>query len=260
MEILVILSALFATFMGAICGNGGGVIIKPVMDALLDLSASSISFISSTTVFVMTITSLLRSRKGSVSIDSIRGVPLAVGGAIGGVAGSALFSIISANADSTIVSLTQNITLVVLTAAVFVFTIFKSRITMLDVKNKILTFIIGLLLGMISAFLGIGGGPINIIVLVFFFSMDSKTASLNSLFIIFFAQLTNLASSIISRGIPELDWVFLLIMVVTAVVGATIGRKVSEKISNRTVDILFMVLMGVIIAVCLWNTVKFATI
>ena len=260
MEIVVILSALFATFMGAICGNGGGVIIKPVMDALLNLNASSISFISSFTVFVMTITSLLRSRHSSVKIDKGRAIPLAIGGAIGGVLGSALFSLISSAFDSALVSLSQNITLVILTIAVFIFTLFKARIKMLNVSNKLLTFIIGLLLGLISAFLGIGGGPINIIVLVFFFSMDSKNASLNSLFIIFFAQLTNLLSSVISRGLPELNYLFLLCMIITAVVGATLGRKVSDKISNRGVDILFLLLMCVIIAICLINIFKFAAL
>lgn len=258
MEIIVLLAALFATFMGAICGNGGGVIIKPVMDALLDITVSTISFMSSTTVLVMTITSLLRSRKGSVRIDKAKGTSLAIGGAAGGVLGSYLFSMVGkAVGNGELVSFIQNLSLIIFTAAVFIFTIYKSRIRTLNVSNQILTFIIGLSLGLISAFLGIGGGPINIIVLAYFFSMDSKTAALNSLFIILFAQITNLVSFMISNGIPELNYLFLIGMWITAVVGATLGRMVSKKVDNRTVDKLFMLLMSIIIAICLYNCIKF---
>ena len=37
-------------------------------------------------------------------------------------------------------------------------------------------------LGIISSFLGIGGGPINLVVLFFFFSMPTKIAAENSLY------------------------------------------------------------------------------
>ena len=42
-------------------------------------------------------------------------------------------------------------------------------------------------LGILSSFLGIGGGPINLVVLFFFFSMDTKTAAQNSLYTILFS-------------------------------------------------------------------------
>ncbi|MEI3183290.1 MAG: sulfite exporter TauE/SafE family protein [Lachnospiraceae bacterium] len=39
-----------------------------------------------------------------------------------------------------------------------------------------------------SSFLGIGGGPINLVVLLYFFSMDTKAAAQNSLYIILFSS------------------------------------------------------------------------
>lgn len=259
MEFVVLLSALFATCLGAICGNGGGVIIKPVMDALLTLPAGTISFISGFTVFVMSTTSLIRSRKSDVKVDKQRGLLLAVGGALGGVAGSSLLSMIIASVpDGSMTSLVQNIALILFTIAVFIYTLVKNRFHHLDIRNKVVTFIIGLALGVISAFLGIGGGPINIAVLSYCFSMNSKTAALNSLFIVFFAQLTNLLSTVITKGIPELDYLFLILMAVTAVIGATIGRKISSRISHRTVDKLFLLLMLIIISICTVNIVKFS--
>ena len=53
-----------ATTLGAISGIGGGVIIKPVMDALGGMSVSTISFLSGCTVLAMSVVSVLRSRGG----------------------------------------------------------------------------------------------------------------------------------------------------------------------------------------------------
>ena len=51
----------------------------------------------------------------------------------------------------------------------------------------------------LSAFLGIGGGPINLAILSFCFSMDSKTAALNSLYIILFSQAASFINTLV-RG------------------------------------------------------------
>ena len=69
MQAVIALTVLIATVLGSISGIGGGVIIKPVMDAISGLSSSQISFLSGTTVLTMTIVSLLRSRGGDVRID-----------------------------------------------------------------------------------------------------------------------------------------------------------------------------------------------
>ena len=52
--ILVFLICFFASIVGAICGIGGGVIIKPVLDAFGIMSVSAISFLSGCTVLSMT--------------------------------------------------------------------------------------------------------------------------------------------------------------------------------------------------------------
>ena len=42
MTVIIILTALIATFVGSISGIGGGVLIKPVMDAIFDATSSQI--------------------------------------------------------------------------------------------------------------------------------------------------------------------------------------------------------------------------
>ena len=253
MTVIIILTALIATFVGSISGIGGGVLIKPVMDAIFDATSAQISFYSGTTVLTMTIVSLIRSRKEKLDP---RGLWLAVGGAAGGYAGKMVFDSVLKNFGS--VGLIQNIIMVILTGLVFVYTMKKDSIKTKNFRSPAVSLTTGLFLGVASSFLGIGGGPINLMFLSYFFSMDTKTAALSSLWIIFFSQAVSFISSAVTRTIPEVDLVLLFSMMVCAVIGATVGRMVSKKLTNKGVDKLFMGLLIVIIFISVYNCFRFA--
>lgn len=86
--LVVFLVCFLSSIAGAICGIGGGVIIKPVLDALGVMSVSAVSFLSGCTVLFMTTYSVFRSKIGGESkIEQKTGLPLAIGAAFGGVAG-----------------------------------------------------------------------------------------------------------------------------------------------------------------------------
>ncbi len=254
MGAIVILTTLLATVFGSISGVGGGVLIKPVMDAVLSLPTSAISFMSGTTVLTMTASSLIRSRKEKFDR---RTIPLATGGAFGGLAGKYFFDYAVSNMNTYQVSLVQNYIMVFLTVLVLLYTIFKEKIFSFSLKNRFVTLSSGFLLGVLSSFLGIGGGPINIMILSFLFSMDSKMAARVSLVIIFFSQTLSLTSTLIQRTVPDVNIPLLLGMMGTAVVGATTGRSLSRRLSNRKVDFLFMGLLSLIILVSIYNVVSF---
>ncbi len=257
MIVLIVATVFIATIVGSISGIGGGVLIKPVLDAVTSMPASQISFLSGNTVLTMTIVSLLRSRKGEQKISNTT-VFLAIGAAVGGVAGKKIFDIIKASAgNDAMVSLIQNIVMVVLTVAVFIYTVRKDSIRKLHVENKAVIILAGLVLGILSSFLGIGGGPINLMILSYLFSMDTKTAALNSLFVIFFSQVLSLATTLVTKSVPQFDWTMLLLMMGFAVIGATLGRTFSKKMSSRNVDVLFMILMAVIIGLSIYNCIRY---
>ena len=115
---------------------------------------------------------------------------------------------------------------------------------------------IGLVLGLLSAFLGIGGGPINLAVLYYFFSMDTKTAALNSLYVILFSQSASFISTVARGTVPEFEWPVLLVMVVGGILGGNLGRSISKKLSNSDVDRLFFWLLIVITAISCYNLVN----
>ena len=166
-----------ASIAGAICGIGGGVIIKPTLDAFGVLSVSTISFLSGCTVLAMTCYSVIKGKmSGESLIDMKTGTPLAIGAAIGGVVGKSMFQALSnmfANKD--MVGAVQAGCLLIITLGTLIYTLKKDKIKTLHVTNAVVCIIIGVVLGIFSSFLGIGGGPINLVVLFYFFSMETKT-------------------------------------------------------------------------------------
>ncbi len=257
--VLYFLVCLIATTVGAISGVGGGVVIKPVFDAVAGMSVSQVSFLSGCTVLAMTIVSLLRSRGEKIELK--RGTLLAVGGAVGGLLGKVVFDWVkSLTGNDGLVGVVQSVIMILLTAGVGVYMAFREKIRTKNVQNSALCVIIGLALGVMSAFLGIGGGPINLVVLYYFFSMDTKQAALHSIYVIFFSQAASFVSSLAMQNVPAFDPVTLVVMVVGGVAGGFLGRAFNKKMSVRQVDMLFSILLAVITLISVYNLVHYASL
>ena len=201
MEILIcLLVSLGASVVGAICGIGGGVIMKPVLDLAGAGSVSTISFLSCCTVLSMSCYSVGKSLLARDSqVDLKTGTPLAIGAAVGGVLGSQLFKMVKAAFENqNMVGAVQAGCLALITFLTILYALLNGRIRLHRIRNRVVCGIIGLLLGIISSFLGIGGGPINLMVLSFFFSMNTKVAAQNSLYIILFSQIANLLTTLLT--------------------------------------------------------------
>lgn len=248
-----------ASIAGAICGIGGGVIIKPVLDAFGVLSVSTISFLSGCTVLSMACYSVFKSKMSRESLIDMRiGTPLAVGAAIGGVVGKSMFQALSDMfADKDMVGAVQAACLFVITLGTLIYTLKKDQIQTRKVRSLTACVMIGMVLGIFSSFLGIGGGPINLVVLFYFFSMDTKTAAQNSLYIILFSQITSLLNSMVTFTVPEFSVWLLVLMVAGGILGGMSGRIINKKIDSRVVDKLFIVLMAVIIGINIYNIYQF---
>lgn len=248
-----------ASVAGAVCGIGGGVIIKPVLDAFGVLSVSTISFLSGCTVLAMSCYSMVKTRSAGDSLVDVRiGTPLAIGAAAGGVVGKAMFQMVSGMfADKDMVGAVQAGCLLAITLGTLLYTLRKERIRTRRMTNAAVCIMIGLVLGVLSSFLGIGGGPINLVVLFYFFSMETKAAAQNSLYIILFSQITSLVSTLVSGTVPEFSPRLLVLMVVGGVMGGVCGRIINRKIKTKVVDKLFIFLMVVIIGINVYNIFQF---
>lgn len=257
--VLFLLISFGASIIGAICGIGGGVLIKPLLDAFGVLSVATISFLSGCTVLSMSCYSVVKEKvSGKLVVDAKTGVPLAIGAAIGGIVGKEMFQFIqSLSPDKDKVGMVQAACLLVITFGTLIYNINKDKIHTLDVKNIWGCISIGLLLGICSSFLGIGGGPINLVVLFYFFSMTTKVAAQNSLFIILLSQLASLLNTIFTKTVPEFEPLLLVLMVGGGILGGFVGRKINRKIDDEKVNKLFVALMVVIMLICVYNIYQF---
>ncbi|MEY8351920.1 sulfite exporter TauE/SafE family protein [Lachnospiraceae bacterium 54-53] len=257
--VLFWLVSFLASVAGAVCGIGGGVIIKPVLDAFGVLSVSTISFLSGCTVLGMSCYSMIKNKtSGELLVDAGIGTPLAIGAALGGVLGKWMFQFISEIfADKDMAGAVQAFCLLLITVGTLVYTIKKEQIQTHELRNPAACVSIGLVLGILSSFLGIGGGPVNLVVLFYFFSMDTKSAAQNSLYIIWISQITSLSSTLVTKTVPEFSSLMLVLMVVGGILGGLGGHVINKKMNTRAVDRLFIVLMVVIIGINIYNIFKY---
>ena len=258
-QFIFILVSFLASVIGCICGIGGGVIIKPVLDAFGLYSVSTISFMSGCIVLSMTTYSVAKAKLARESVIE-KGVStwLGIGAAAGGLAGKQLFDVIKSLFDRPdTVGAVQAAALFTVTFGTAVYTVNKERIRTIRIQNPAGCVAIGLALGLMSSFLGIGGGPINLVVLYYFFSMETKVAAQNSLYIIFFSQLASLLFTLLCRNVPPFPVGLFACMVCCGILGGVVGRKINKKIDSRTVSKLFLGLMVVIMGICCYNFYRF---
>lgn len=255
MNILFFAISILASIAGTICGIGGGVIIKPVIDATGLMEVAAVSFLSGCTVLTMSAVSVGRALRSKDKIIELKmGTVLAVGAAVGGVLGKEIFQFAYANfTDRNKVGAVQSGVLLVVTVLTLVYTINKNRIKTYHVKSGALCGIIGLGMGAMSAFLGIGGGPINLMLLAFFFSMKTKQAAVYSLYIILFSQMASFLSTLVKGAVPAFSVWVLVLMIAGGIMGALIGGKINRRISEEQVSRLFGTLMLLIIGINIYN-------
>ena len=253
--IVFLVVSFLASIVGAICGIGGGVVIKPVLDMLRLESVAAISFLSNCTVLSMSCYSVGKAMLGrDGQVDLKTGTPLALGAAVGGLTGRQLFTgIQSLFANQNAVGAVQAACLGVITVGTLFYKLYKSKIKTRGTENQAACLGIGLVLGILSSFLGIGGGPINLVVLHYFFSMDTKKAATNSLYVILFSQLASLGTALATRTVPSFQPFALALMIAGGIGGGIVGRIFNRRIDSRTVDKLFLALMALIILICVYN-------
>lgn len=258
--IIFLAVSFFASVAGAICGIGGGVIIKPTLDLFKLASVPAISFLSSCTVLAMSGYSVGKAMvSGTSRVERATAIPLAVGAAVGGIAGQRLFGIVAAAfPDGERVGAIQSAVLVAMTVGTLLYTLAKHRVRTRRLASPLLCVAIGLALGVLSSFLGIGGGPINLVVLYYFFSMDAKGAAQNSLFVILFSQIANIAAAVAAGAVPAFDPASLALMIAGGIGGGIAGRAVYARMDNRAVERLFVSLMVVIIGIGVYNVVQYS--
>lgn len=243
-----------ATLLGSFVGLGGGVIIKPVLDVINAHSLTEISFFSSCAVFTMSITSTTRHIIKKTPIKPSIVLLVALGSVGGGLLGNYLFNYaLSVSSTPNTVRGIQSAILAVFLVCVIIFV--SGNFKTFNVKNPIAILLSGLLLGTAAAFLGIGGGPINVAFLTLMFSFTMRDAAVYSVAVIFFSQCANIISTYIKTGFSGFDMKVLLVIIPVAVIGGFIGSILNRKCNEKAIKVTFTIAVSSVAALSLYNAV-----
>lgn len=250
--IIYSLVVLFATTIGSCAGLGGGVIIKPVLDLVGMHDISTISFLSTSSVFAMAIYSTIKQISNCQQFNYKMVICIASGSALGGIIGNKLFSALLNIFSEPFLKFIQAILLILLLIYVLVSKLCAKR---KSIKEKHV-IIVGLLLGMISSFLGIGGGPINVAVFVMLFSMDFKEAAIYSIFTILFSQCAKLLTIFFTTGFAIYDCSLLIVLIPVSILGGYLGVKINKMISAYYIEKIYDFTVVCIILINIFNAIQ----
>jgi uncharacterized membrane protein YfcA len=112
----------------------------------------------------------------------------------------------------------------------------------MTIQTIIILVLIGLFAGILSGFVGVGGGIIIVPALVFFLGLTQHQAQGTSLFVL---SMPVVIFAVINYWKTDnVNWKFGLIVASTFVIGAFIGSKLSLKLSPGMVKLVFGLLLA----------------
>ncbi len=250
--VLYFLIIVVANAVGSVSGMGGGVIIKPVLDFVGHDSVVAISFYSTVAVFTMSLVSTIRQVQAGRKIQWQQVAYLALGSVFGGYLGNQTFEFLLKRATQT-----SQVTLIqiAVTVALLVFAMIYTRYENLhwSKQGALWYSAVGLSLGFFASLLGIGGGPINVSLLMLVFAMPIKEATVYSIATIFCSQLTKLVTIAWGTGFARYDLSILVYIVPAAIVGGLLGARMSRLLSDQAVRRVFQWVVLLVIGINLYN-------
>jgi uncharacterized protein len=232
----LILSAVIGLSLGLI-GGGGSILTVPILVYLLGVQAHeavgmSLAVVGATSLFG----AYLHWKRGSVNFSS--GLLFGISGIFGALLGSPLTKMVS-----------PGVLLLLFGALMFVVAIsmlWRRKNACDETKreiNRAKAVSAGFGVGVLTGFLGVGGGFLIVPALVLFGGLQMKEAIGTSLLVIFLNCVAGLIGHA-SQG--AFDWSLTFLVMVLAVGGALIGTILSHKLAARRLQTVFAYLVLVV--------------
>ena len=221
----LVLSALIGLSLGLI-GGGGSIITVPVLVYVLgvdvhDAVGMSLAVVGATSL----IGSYLHYRRGTVQLKI--GLIFGAAGVVGALLGSPLTKLLSPSALMMIFA-----TLMLVVAALMLRRKSKAGSVEIEVATQALSvwkaLLAGFGVGVLTGFLGVGGGFLIVPALIMFGGLGIKDAIGTSLFVIFL----NCVSGLVGHaGQDNFDWYLTALVTVLAMTGTILGTLLSHRVA-----------------------------
>lgn len=220
-------------------GIGGGTILVPLLLFLGHQIKDAVGISIVQMVFSSIYGSYLNNKKKTLDVPMV----LTIG--IGGFCGALLSGFIAASVDDKVLEI------IFLAFASFALLRLFFKTTQNRVQknvNKVILFLIGLLLGTLSMLIGVGGSILLVPILVGFLHVDLKRAISAGLFFVVFSSVAGLLSHSLSR---EIDFFSGAVIGLASFVGVYIGVHLKDKIDavvQKKLLVLFYLLVVLYLA------------
>ncbi len=232
-------------------GAGGSILTMPILIFLYKIEPYLATRLSLFIVGLVSVSGLVRERK-SVQLFS------SLGFAVSAILGMTLMrSFILLMMPQTLggISLNQIILIffsVVMIAASFsmIFVKVKEKLEEQTNWEKSVFLIFGFLIGMVTGFVGAGGGFLIVPALVFFGSIPVRSATATSLFVI---SLNSLWGFAVSKS-TQIPWHTVLEILGFALIGMNLGQRISKKVPSDRLKQAFGVFVFLMGAYILFNS------
>lgn len=229
----LILSALIGLSLGLI-GGGGSILTVPILVYFLGVEAHeavgmSLAIVGATSLFG----SYLHWRRGSVDFSS--GLLFGISGVFGAFLGSPLTHLVSPEA----LLLIFGALMLVVAISMLWRNRHRGQETLRE-ANKTKAILSGFGVGVLTGFLGVGGGFLIVPALVLFGGLAMKEAIGTSLLVIF---LNCVAGLIGHASQSSFDWSLTLLVMILAVGGTILGTALSHRLAAHRLQKMFAVLV-----------------
>ena len=252
LNLSVWLAALLMGVLLGLLGAGGSILTVPILVYLADqpekLAIAGALFIVGMTALVACIA---HSRKNHLHIQSALfvGIPSMISAS----GGAYLSQFVEGEVQMITLSL-----IMLLASLVILFPVNLNRASS-DITNyaNAKMSIAGLLIGLVTGFVGIGGGFLIIPALLVFSKLTMKQAIGTSLLIIAMQSFSGFAKHafLLKQHAEQLDWMLIMLITVFSIFGTLVGFKVSERMSQHHLKRLFGLLLLPLSGFVLFNNI-----
>ena len=237
---LAIIGILVGIF-GTIAGIGGGIFISPFLFLLYKLSPQ---IVIGTSLFVVCCNAV----SGSIAYAIKKRVNYALGWrfALMTIPGAVFGSYLSKVFDAFTFKIVFGILLVVISIYFIIRTfIDKNGSPECSMENIVFSsrqmlpvYFISFGIGILSSFLGIGGGIIHVPALIYILKIPVHCATATSHFILAFTAISGVISH---YSLGNINFAYGLSLGLGAIIGAQIGAGISQKLKTRIIIIVLMI-------------------